>query len=111
MLAFGINNWGAKRHTPHKTIGIAPRPVYVTNASLDLWADPKGTFLALKEAEKVYRLYGLSSALPTEIPPIDTPIINPPMGYHNREGKHNLTEYDWSNFLKFADLHFKKSNK
>lgn len=94
----------------HMLIGlIAPRPVYVTNASEDLWADPQGTFLAMKEAEKVYRLYGLHSRLPRTIPPVNSPIVSPPMGYHNREGKHNLTEYDWSNFLKFADLHFKKN--
>ena len=96
----------------HMLIGlIAPRPVYVTNASLDLWADPKGSFLAMKEAEKVYTLYGLRSTLPMELPPNNTPIIHSPMGYHIREGKHNLTEYDWSNFLKFADFHFKKSEK
>ena len=28
---------------------IAPRPLYATNASKDLWADPTGTYLSLKE--------------------------------------------------------------
>ncbi|MEX2593866.1 MAG: acetylxylan esterase [Anditalea sp.] len=96
----------------HMLIGlIAPRPVYVTSASLDLWADPKGTFLAMKEAEPVYNLYDLRSSLPSELPPTNTPIINSPMGYHIREGKHNLTDYDWSNFIKFADFHFQKSEE
>ena len=86
---------------------IAPRPVYATNASEDLWADPKGTFLSLKNAEPVFLLYGLKSALPKELPGIDNPIIQSPIAYHNRAGEHNLTVYDWTNFIKFADYHFK----
>lgn len=93
----------------HMLIGlIAPRPVYATNASEDLWADPKGTFLSLKHAEPVYKLYGLMSALPSEPPAIDNPIAVPPIAYHNRSGKHDMTVYDWLNFIKFADQHFKK---
>lgn len=86
---------------------IAPRPVYVTNASKDLWADPTGTFLALKNAEKVYALYGLRSALPAEPPAIDTPIVQPPLAYHNREGVHDMTAYDWENFVRFAKVVYK----
>lgn len=86
---------------------IAPRPVYATNASEDLWADPKGTFLSLKNAEDVYRLYGLKSSLPDVAPQLNTPIINSPIAYHNREGKHDLTVYDWKQFIKFADYHFR----
>src|SRR5690554_529167 len=93
----------------HMLVGlIAPRPVYATSATLDLWADPKGTFMAMKEAEVVYNLYGLSSNLPPDLPPPSTPIIESPLAYHIREGEHNLTEYDWRNFLKFADFHFRK---
>ncbi|WP_420148059.1 dienelactone hydrolase family protein [Spirosoma sp.] len=87
---------------------IAPRPLYATNASKDLWADPRGTFLALKNAENAYGLYGLKSNLPAESPGINQPIVNSQMGYHNREGEHDLTAYDWSNFLKFARVHFRK---
>jgi hypothetical protein len=85
---------------------IAPRPVYATNASKDMWADPKGTFLSLKYAEPVFHLYGLKSALPKEAPAIDKPIIESPLAYHNRTGQHDLTVYDWTNFIKFADYHF-----
>ncbi|MFA5246230.1 MAG: prolyl oligopeptidase family serine peptidase, partial [Pedobacter sp.] len=72
---------------------IAPRPVYATNASEDLWADPKGTFLSLKNAEGVYALYNLKSKLPETPPALNTPIIESPLAYHNREGKHDLTVY------------------
>ena len=87
---------------------IAPRPLYVTNASKDLWADPTGTYLALKAAEPVYALYGLRSALPGTPPPIDRPVKKGPLGYHNREGIHDLTEYDWAQFIEFANLHYQK---
>lgn len=86
---------------------IAPRPVYATNASEDLWADPTGTFLALKHAEPVYSLYDLKSMLPLQPPSVDQPIIHGPLAYHNRTGKHNLTLFDWTNFIKFAGYHFK----
>ncbi len=88
---------------------IAPRPVYATNASEDLWADPKGTFLSLKNAEDVYSLYGLNSLLPEVPPALNTPVIETPMAYHNREGKHDLTVYDWKQFIKFADYHFRRT--
>lgn len=87
---------------------IAPRPVYATNASEDLWADPKGTFLSLKNAEDVYGLYGLKSKLPEVPPGLNTPVIESPLAYHNREGKHDMTVYDWKQFIRFADYHFGK---
>jgi hypothetical protein len=87
---------------------IAPRPVYATNASEDLWADPKGTFLSLKNAEGVYGLFGLKSNLPEVPPGLNTPLIESPLAYHNRKGKHDMTVYDWKQFIKFADFHFGK---
>ena len=88
---------------------IAPRPFYATNASEDLWADPTGTFLSCKNAEKVYQLYGLKSNLPATPPGINQPIIQSPLAYHNREGEHDLTAYDWNNFIQFANYHFKRN--
>jgi hypothetical protein len=88
---------------------VAPRPIYATNASKDLWADPTGTFLSLKNAEKVYALYGKKSTLPVNPPGINEPVIESPIAYHNREGEHNLTAYDWINFIQFANFHYKKS--
>ena len=64
---------------------IAPRPVYVTSATKDLWADPRGSYLSLLEAKKVYDLYAKHSALTQEPPAMNQPIINSSLGYHNRE--------------------------
>lgn len=82
---------------------VAPRPLYATNASKDLWADPTGTFLALKKAEKAYALYGIKSALPATPPAINAPIPKSPLAYHNREGEHDMTAYDWGNFIRLMN--------
>lgn len=59
-----------------------------------------------KNAENVYGLYGLKSALPQAQPELNSPIIESPLAYHNREGKHDLTVYDWKQFIRFADYHY-----
>lgn len=106
------NNEAALPVDQHMLISlIAPRPVYATSASKDLWADPTGTFLALKNAEKVYALFGLKSALPAQPPAIDQPVIRPPLAYHNREGEHNLTVYDWKNFIGYGSLCFRENSR
>ena len=93
----------------HMLIGlIAPRAVYVASAAEDLWADPKGQYLALKEGQPVYRLYGFETNLQEEMPGVNRQVIRPAMGFHNREGKHNMTPYDWQQFIRFADIWFKK---
>jgi hypothetical protein len=85
---------------------IAPRPVYVTSATKDLWADPKGSYLSLINAQPVYALYKKPSGLSPNPPAINSPIIKSFLGYHNREGIHNLTSYDWQNFIHFANYHY-----
>jgi hypothetical protein len=71
-----------------------------------LWADPTGSYISVLEAKKVYDFYGKPSALTPEPPPPNTPIIKSTIGYHIREGEHNLTAYDWSNFIRFANYNF-----
>ncbi len=85
---------------------IAPRAVYVASAAEDLWADPKGQYLALKEAQPVFKLYGINVNLPSTMPEVNNQVIRQHMGFHNREGKHNMTPYDWEQFIKFADEYF-----
>jgi hypothetical protein len=84
---------------------IAPRPLYIASASEDLWADPRGEFLSAVYASPAYQLYGMSGlSLDMKIQ-IETPVMNT-IGYHIRQGVHEITNYDWDQFVNFAKLHF-----
>lgn len=82
---------------------IAPRPVYVASASDDAWADPRGEFLGAKKAEPVYALFGKKGLGVADMPAIDHPVQGDALAYHIRTGKHDITPYDWAQYLDFAD--------
>jgi hypothetical protein len=89
---------------------IAPRPVYVASATKDEWADPRGEFLSCVHAEPVYRLLGKKGLeLSSDAQPaVDTPVQKGDIGYHLRTGEHDVTAYDWDQYLDFADKYFRK---
>lgn len=87
---------------------IAPRPLYIASAEDDKWADPKGEFLSAKAAEPVYALYHLQGLTVNEMPAVNSP-VGATIGYHVRSGKHDITLYDWQQYIAFAERH--KSRK
>lgn len=77
---------------------VAPRLVYVASAVEDRWADPKGEFLAAKHADPVYELLGKKGIGGGEMPGLNEP-VGDRVRYHIRSGKHDVTDYDWEQYL------------
>jgi len=101
------DNEGTMPIDQHQLLALmAPRPLYVASAKNDSWADPKGEFLSLKHASEVYRLYNEDSTISDDQPAENSPLIRGSLGYHIRTGNHDVTPYDWEQFMNFADLHF-----
>ena len=80
---------------------MAPRPLYVASAEEDRWADPRGEFLAAREATPVYALYGKKGVGVTEMPPVNRP-VGQTVRYHIRTGGHDINRYDWEQYVAFA---------
>lgn len=85
----------------HQLIALmAPRPVYVASATEDQWADPKGEFLAAKIGGQIYSRFGYKALALDEIPEPNTASVGR-VSYHLREGKHDITDWDWRNYIEF----------
>jgi hypothetical protein len=92
----------------HMLIALnAPHPVFITGGTQDQWADPRGMFLAQVAAGPVYRLFGKKDLGATELPPLDTPLIDGDLGFLYHTGPHSITAEDWKTFLNFAERHLK----
>jgi hypothetical protein len=85
----------------------APRPAYIANAQQDSFSNPSAEFLSAVLASKVYRLFGKPGLGTDVMPPVNQPIMLT-LGYHVRTGIHEVTEYDWDQYLKFLDLQFRR---
>lgn len=85
---------------------IAPRHLYVASAEDDQWADPRGEFLSAHYATSVYDLYGKKGISDTNMPEVNSPIQNT-LAYHIRTGKHDVTDYDWKQYIKWARKNIK----
>lgn len=81
----------------HQLLALAaPRLLYVASASGDRWADPHGEFLSLDLASEVY------AKLPNDKPAAEAPELKR-VGYHLRDGKHDITAWDWAHYIRFVD--------
>lgn len=81
---------------------IAPRALGIGSATEDLWADPKGEFLAGVHASEVYRLFG-AKGMPVETHPAPDVNVTGEVSYHLRTGEHNILLQDWNHYFDIAD--------
>ena len=83
---------------------VAPRLLYVSSASEDAWAGQRGEFAALELASPVWkRLYGIPGLVAHGFPKADVPLNAGNLGYHLRDGFHDITRYDWRCYMDFAE--------
>jgi hypothetical protein len=75
---------------------IAPRLVYVASATQDQWADPHGEFLSLNLASDVFQRLQKSTAGNSSTQPLMR------VGYHLRDGKHDINAWDWAHYIRFV---------
>jgi hypothetical protein len=85
----------------------APRPVLLSNAVEDSWANPGGQFEMLLAADPVYRLLGAKGVGAKQMPERGK-LLDSTLGYYIRDGKHSMNRDDWRVFLDFADRHLGK---
>jgi hypothetical protein len=87
---------------------IAPRGLYVASAEEDRWSDPRGEFLGAANASPVWELFGRKGIGTMEMPGLRQP-VGDRVRYHIRSGKHDVTAYDWEQYLKFAAAEWGRS--
>jgi hypothetical protein len=79
----------------------APRGLYIASAEEDRWSDPRGEFLGAANASPVWQLFARKGIGTMEMPGLHQP-VGEHVRYHIRAGKHDVTAYDWEQYLKFA---------
>ncbi|HEX4122506.1 MAG TPA: acetylxylan esterase [Verrucomicrobiae bacterium] len=100
-------NWTNLPVDQHELIAlVAPRPVFVTGGTSDLWSDPIGEFKACVGAGPVYRLLGKQDLGTTNMPEPDEALISGDLAFREHKGGHT-DALDWPTFLRFADKYFK----
>jgi hypothetical protein len=93
----------------HELIAMcAPRPVFISCGSPKVegnWVDDKGQFMAAVDAGPVYKLLGKKDLGSTEMPPIETSLIDGDIAFRQHSGGHT-TGPNWPAFIKFAEKYF-----
>lgn len=100
-------NWKALPVDAHDIMAlIAPRPLFITGGTQDIWADPLGEFKACVAATPVYTLLGKTGIKTSELPAPDVSLINGELAFRLHEGGHTDAP-DWPVFIEFAKKYFK----
>lgn len=81
----------------------APRPVLMTNAEEDQWANPGGQFDVLQAAAPAYELYDVRRPIVADRMPDSRRLAADRLGYFIRPGKHAMTPDDWKIYMDYGD--------
>ncbi len=114
--------WDALPVDSHELIAAcAPRPVFISAGNgpgatnpdgtveiNDAWVDAKGSFLAAVGAAPVYDLLGRRGLGTTDMPAIDTAVVDGDLGFRQHTSGHTPNP-TWPTFLTFADRYFATS--
>ena len=94
----------------HELIALcAPRPVFISTGSPKVeggWVDAKGMFLAAVGAGPVYILLGRKDLGATEMPPMESALLDGDIAFREHSGGHT-TGPNWPAFLNFASRYLK----
>jgi hypothetical protein len=94
----------------HELIALcAPRPVFISVGSPQVegnWVDDRGQFMAAVAAGPVYRLLGKRDLGVSEMPPMETPLIDGEIAFRQHSGGHT-TGPNWPTFLQYASRYLK----
>jgi hypothetical protein len=103
-------HWDRLPVDSHELVAMcAPRPVLITGGTAekgDGWTDTKGMFLAASGASPVYELLGKKGLGATEMPPVETPLIDGDIAFRQHNGGHT-DALNWPTFITFASRYFK----
>jgi hypothetical protein len=93
----------------HEMVAMcAPRPVMITGGTQekgDGWVDAKGMFLAAAGANSVYELLGKKGLGTSEMPPVETALIDGDLAFRQHNGGHT-DALNWPTFVVFAGRYF-----
>jgi hypothetical protein len=81
---------------------LAPRPVLLTCAEDDTWANPVGQFEVLKAAHPAYLAHA-GDGLTSQTMPSLNALSEGRLGYWIRPGGHAMSPDDWATYLTYAD--------
>jgi hypothetical protein len=98
----------------HELIALcAPRPVFISVGSPTVegtWVDARGMFIAAVNAGPVYNLLRKKDLGTTNMPPIETALVDGDIAFRQHSGGHT-TAPNWTTFLTFAERYFKTSSQ
>ena len=87
---------------------VAPRLLFVSNASGDVYAPE---YAACVAASPAWELYGKKGLVSESFPPFDVPRDEGCLAFHHHDGPHDLTPTEWRAYMDFAEKNGWKDGK